>query len=374
MTPLTPFALERFFARYEFSTPYLLSPSDCESLHLSEVLEMADTESAALWGNLSLGYTESPGHPVLRQEIAGLYETIQPVDTLVAAPEECIFITMNTLLSPGDEVIVLHPAYQSLHEVARSLGCRVIDWSLARGGESAWRLDWQALEESLSPRTRLLVINFPHNPTGYLPGRGDLEKLVGIAREHSLVIFSDEMYRMLEYDPRDRLPAICDLYERGVSLAGVSKTLALPGLRIGWLATRILGLVDSLLGFKDYTTICSSAPSEILALIGLRNRDRILKRNLEIIRANLAAADQFFARHTELFTWLRPRAGSVAFPEWTGRGTVDEFCQAAIDREGVMLAPGSLFGGPENHFRLGFGRKNFAEGLLRVEHSLSTTL
>jgi len=369
MPPLNPFRLERYFARYEFTAPYLLSPSDCESLRLAELLALADPETAALWEQLSLGYTETPGHPLLRAEIAGLYDSTGAQDTLVMAPQEAIFIAMHTLLSPGDEVIALHPAYQSLHEVARSIGCRVVPWALVPG-EQGWQLDLDALEGSLTGRTRLLVVNFPHNPTGFLPTRAELDAVVAFARGREIILFSDEMYRLLEYRPQDRLPAVCDLYERGVSLSGMSKAFSLPGLRIGWLAAREPGLVERWQEYKDYTTMCSSAPSEVLAMMALRAREAILDRNRVIIQANLAAAGEFFARHPERFKWLPPLAGSVAFPEWTGPGSVEAFCQLAVEREGVMVVPGSMFDAPGSHFRLGLGRRNFPEALARVERLL----
>ena len=369
MSLIQPFQLERYFARYEFSAPYLLSPSDCESLRLDELLGLADAECKALWENLSLGYTESPGHPLLRQEIAGMYQTIRPEDSLVLAPEEGIFIAMQTLLSPGDEVIVLHPAYQSLHEIARSIGGQVIPWSLILT-EDGWKLDLPALERSLTPRTRLLALNFPHNPTGFLPNRGELQAVLDLAGRRGLPVFSDEMYRMLEYQEEQRLPAVCDLYEKGISLSGMSKAFSLPGLRIGWLAGRDPGLIERLQSFKDYTTICSSAPSEILALIGLRSRRGIAARNLDLIQANLERAARFFARHAPRLQWLPPRAGTVAFPRWCGRGPVEDFCLAAVEHAGVMIVPGSLFGYPGNHFRIGLGRKNFAQALDRLDQYL----
>ncbi len=371
MTSLNPFQLERYFARYEFTAPYLLSPSDCESLRQDELLAMADPEATGLWNNLSLGYTESLGHPVLRAEIAGLYETASPQDVLVLSPEEGIFIAMQTLLAPGDEVIAIHPAYQSLQEVARSLGCPVTLWSVGIQ-DGAWALDLDGLERCVTSRTRLLVINFPHNPTGYLPSRSELDAILDFARRHDLIVFSDEMYRLLEYDPAARLPSLVDIYAKAVVLSGMSKTLALPGLRIGWLVTHNQEWFGRFANFKDYTTICSSAPSEILALIGVRSRQQIVKRNLEIIAANLQTAVRFFAAHPQLFAWIAPRAGSVAFPRWTGGGPVEAFCQALVDRAGVALAPGSLFDFPGDHFRLGLGRKNFAEGLRRVGEFLST--
>jgi aspartate/methionine/tyrosine aminotransferase len=371
MQPLRPFKLERYFALYEFKAPYLLSASDCESLRLDELLALADPNSAAAWESLSLGYTESAGHPLLRAEIAGLYESLTLDDVLVLAPEEGIFIAMQTLLEPGDEVIAISPAYQSLHEVARSAGCQVIPWPVTARGDR-WGLDPEALERSLNPKTRLLVLNFPHNPTGYLPEREELEAILDIARHRSLYVFSDEMYRLLEYNPGQRLPPVCDLYERGISLSGMSKTFALPGLRIGWLATRAPGMIDRWLAFKDYTTICNGAPSEILALIGLRARQPIISRNLEIIQDNLSAAEGFFARTGELFRWRPPLAGSVAFPEWTGPGSVENFCKGVLEQQGVMVVPGSLFDHPGQHFRLGLGRRNFTEALEKVEQFLKS--
>lgn len=362
---LPPFKLERYFAEYEFKVKYLLSPSDCEALSQAELLQMAAPASRALWDELKLGYTESAGHPLLRGEISRLYSTYQPDSIVVAAPEEAIFIAMHTLLAAGDHVIAVSPAYQSLHEIARSIGCDLTPW-LFTPEVRGWQLDLEQLESSLTPYTRLLVINFPHNPTGYLPSPAEFEAIVSFARAHGLYLFSDEMYRLLEYEPAARLPAACDVYEKGISLSGLSKSFALPGLRIGWLVSQEAELVERWLAFKDYTTICSSAPSEVLGIIALQNQETILQRNLSIIRQNITLAEQFFARHPEQFAWLPPRAGSVAFPRWRGGGPVEQFCQAALDRQGVMIVPGSIFDYPGNHFRIGLGRRNFAEALERV--------
>jgi aspartate/methionine/tyrosine aminotransferase len=363
--PIPPFKLERFFAQYEFKVKYLLSSSDCESLALAELLHMASPESLPLWQDLRLGYTESPGHPLLRAEVAHLYHHIPAENVIIAAPEESIFIAMQTILSEDDHVITVAPAYQSLYEVARSIGCRVTPWML-NTGVNGWRLDLNQLERSITDRTRLLVINFPHNPTGYLPTLGDFEAIVQLALKHDLYIFSDEMYRLLEYEPENRLPSICDIYEKGITLSGLSKSFALPGLRIGWLAAQDHSWTERWLAVKDYTTICNSAPSEILAIIALQNKGQILQRNLDIIQANLARADQFFRQQPDSFSWIRSQAGSVAFPRWLGSGSVEDFCQKLVDQQGVMLVPGSIFDYPGSHFRLGLGRKNFAEGLERV--------
>jgi aspartate/methionine/tyrosine aminotransferase len=371
---INPFKLERYFAKYEFKLKYLLSPSDCESLSMTELLQMASPGSMELWQNLRLGYTESQGHPRLLEEVSRLYQHIPPENAIIAAPEEAIFIAMQTLLRPGDHAVVVSPIYQSLHEIARSIGCEVTDWRLQPGPDRRWHLDINQLEDSLTDRTRLIVINFPHNPTGHMLARGELDSVIGLARKHGLYLFSDEMYRLLEYEPADRLPPVCDLYEKGISLSGLSKTFALPGLRIGWLAAQDKTLMEGWLAFKDYTTICNSAPGEILGMIALQNKEQIMHRNLEIIRANLSCAEQFFGGHAELFSWLRPKAGSVAFPEWRGNGTAEQFCQDALDKQGVMIVPGSLFDFPGKHFRIGLGRKNLPEALEHVASSLGSDM
>ncbi|MBM4425448.1 MAG: aminotransferase class I/II-fold pyridoxal phosphate-dependent enzyme [Chloroflexi bacterium] len=362
MPTIAPFQLERYFAKYEFKVKYLLSPSDCESLTLNELLQLADPDSLRLWHSLNLCYTESPGHPALREEIARMYEHAPPAQIVVAAPEELIFIAMHTLLRSGDHVVCISPAYQSLYEVARAIGCDVAVWPVEEV-EGQWRLDLNRLESAITDRTRLLVVNFPHNPTGYLPTRRDIDSVIELARRRNLFLFCDEMYRLLEYDEAGRLPPMCDLYERGISLSGLSKTFALPGLRLGWLATQDSTLPEQWLTFKDYTTICNSAPSEILGLMALRAADSIIARNLQIIRSNIRIAEQFCGEHASLVRWFPPRAGSIAFPKWLGRAPIEQVCQSAVDEREVMVVPGSIFDFPGQHFRVGLGRKNFAEAL-----------
>jgi aspartate/methionine/tyrosine aminotransferase len=358
-----PFEIERYFARYEFQVRHLLSASDCQTLKMTELLELADEATRRWWDELSLHYTQSQGHPILRAEIARLHQQVSADEVLVAAPEEAIYVAMHTMLSPGDHVIVVSPCYQSLAEVARANGCEVTPWELRRQGDG-WALDFDALERALTPRTRLLVINFPHNPTGHLPTLPELERVIGLCRDRNLYLFSDEMYQQLEPTPEVRLPAICDVYERGISLSGLSKSFGLPGLRIGWLVTRERRLLEAWLTLKDYLTICPSAPSEVLAVVALRARESILERNRAIVAENLRVADDFFGRR-DWFTWLPPRAGSVAFPEWKGDFPLAELCQRTLDR-GLLVVPGRFFGHAGAHFRVGLGRTDFPQALAEL--------
>jgi aspartate/methionine/tyrosine aminotransferase len=363
---IRPFQLERYFARYEFNVKHLLSASDCESLSLAELLALAAPEHRQRWDTLRLGYTESQGDPELRAAIAATYHTIHASEVLVAAPEEAIFLLMQALLQPGDHVIAIAPAYQSLYELAQASGCTVTPWPVT-AVDGRWHLDLDALRASLTARTRLIVVNFPHNPTGYLPTAAVFARLIALAADFNVPIFCDEMYRWLEYEPTHRLPSISDAYAQGIALSGLSKVHALPGLRIGWLATHNAALLAKIQALRDYTTICNSAPSEILALMALDAEDTIIARNLGIIERNRTAAEAFFVRHAGLFRWLSPAAGSVAFPLWLGEEPIAQVCERLVADEGVLLVPGHLFDVKDNHFRLGLGRHGFAAGLARVE-------
>lgn len=366
---LSPFVLERYFAKYEFKARYLLSSSDCESLTQQEILAMADSATRKLWDELRLGYTESPGHPLLRREIANLYKSVWPDDVLVLTPEEGIFVALNALLKPGDHAIVLSPCYQSLFQVAESTGADISRWYLQNDG-IRWKIDLGLLERALKSNTRLLIINFPHNPTGFHPDQKTFEQILDVARKKKIIVFLDEMYRFTEYRKEDQLPSLGDVYEQGVALGGLSKSFALPGLRIGWLATKDRSLLNQFQQLKDYITICSSAPSEILAIMALRARDRILNRTDSIIQTNLSVADPFFAKHHRYFEWIRPNASPVAFPRLKGTDSIERFCEKLVEKKGVMLAPGSLFQFGDNHFRLGLGKKNFPEALPLLEEFL----
>ena len=365
---IPPFTLERFFARHEFTAKYLLCSSDCEPLSMEELLGWADVEMKAKWSDLKLGYTESPGNPILRQEISGLYRHIQAGQVLVVTPEEGIFIAMNTILRPGDHAICTFPGYQSLYEVARSGGVSVSFWEPR--WEAGWRFHTSDLKHLLQKNTRAIIVNFPHNPTGATVSMEEFSEIAGLAKSRNIILLSDEMYRFLEHDSRVPLPAACDLYENAVSLSGLSKSFALAGLRIGWLAVRNEVLYREFASFKDYTTICNSAPSEILAIIGLRNKAKILQRNSEIIRTNLQILDDFFGKYPEVFSWYRPQAGTVAFPAMQGVRTSSEFCKSALAGTGVLLLPSGEFGFGESHFRIGYARLNMREALGALENHI----
>jgi aspartate/methionine/tyrosine aminotransferase len=239
--------------------------------------------------------------------------------------------------------------------------------------EDGWRLDVDEVRRALRPHTRLLVVNFPHNPTGALPDRATFDALCALAEERGLWLLSDEVYRLLEYASEDTLPAAVERSARAVSLGVMSKAFGLAGLRVGWLACRDGELLRRCAAFKDYTSICNAAPSEVLALMALRARKQVLARSRALIADNLTRLDAFFARHPGTFRWVRPRAGSVAFPRLLRDMPISDFCRALVEKEGVLLLPGDLYDFPGNHFRLGFGRANLPEALARLERFCEAT-
>ncbi len=363
------FELEEYFAKYEFTVEYLLCSSDCESFSVKELLEFEDGSLEEL-SKLRLGYTESLGNPILRKEISKLYNKVEKENIIVfSGAEEGIFVYMNVLLKKGDHIIVQFPAYQSLFEIANAIGCEVTKWTMT--DENEWELDLEFLESNIKNNTKCIVVNFPHNPTGYLISKEKYKKIIDIAKEKDIYIFSDEVYRFLEYYINDRLPPMCDLYEKGISLGVMSKSFGLAGLRIGWIASMDSSLLKQIASFKNYTTICNSALSEFFATLALRNKKAIINRNLGIIQNNLKLLDDFFEKYDNLFHWNKPKAGSIAFPKLVVNINIDTFCKDLLKSKGVLLMPSTNYDHGNKHFRIGFGRKNMPEALLKLEEYLN---
>ena len=364
------FALERYFAAHEFSARYLLSCSDCEALSMSRVLELADETTVSIWNELKLGYTESQGHPALREAIAGMYQGLSADHILVAAPEEAIFILMQALLEPGDHVVCTHPGYQSLFSLAQAIGCRVSFWTPDE--KKGWAFSLDRLSDLVTDETKLVVANFPHNPTGFVPSPAEYAAMVDLVAEKNIRLFSDEMYRFLEHGNTPTLASACTLYPRAVSLFGLSKTFGLPGLRIGWLATRDSEILEKAGRMKDYTTICNSAPSEILALMAVLGRDAIIARQKKLLEKNLAVLDDFMNQYGAWFSLNRPKGGSVCFPKMPATKDTGVFCRRLLKETGIMLAPSHLFQYGSRHVRMGFGREDFEENLHRLARYLDS--
>ncbi|MFJ9608095.1 aminotransferase class I/II-fold pyridoxal phosphate-dependent enzyme [Kitasatospora sp. NPDC101176] len=366
MTRLPDFRLETHFSRWEFTARHHLTASDAQTMTMAELLALAGPEDREAWDTLALGYTETFGDPGLRRAIAGTYEQVDADDVICfGGAQEGLNLAMQVLLEPGDHAVVLTPNYQSAETIPLSL-CEVTGVALDAARD--WALDLDAVEAALRPNTRVVSVNFPNNPTGKVIDAADFTRLAQLCEEHGIRLFSDEVYRGLERDRARALPQAADLSERALSLNVTSKALGLPGLRIGWIACRDAELRSRLERAKHYTTICNSAPSEVLARIALNNRERILERNRAIIAENVPQFDAFFAEFADLFEWRAPDGGCVAYPRYLGADGVEEFCTALVEQAGVLLLPAGIFRSeltptPVDRFRIGLGRRDPAPAL-----------
>lgn len=364
---IAEFALERWYARFEFDTRFNLSASDCETMSVRELLALGAGDVDGLL-DLRLGYTESAGDPRLREAISALYPGLDEWQVLTtAAPEEGIFLAMHALLEPGDRVVVMTPCYQSLKEIAVSIGCHVVDWPL-RLLDGGWSVDLAALEPLLADAT-LLVVNAPHNPTGCLPSAEQWRQIGELAAYHGVRIFSDEMYRGLEPSAGSELPPMASEVPGALSLWGLSKSFGLPGLRVGWLACSDSAVLGRIAHLKDYTTICSSAPSEWLALIALSARETLFERAHGRIAENLALLRAMAQRAVRSVAWLEPDAGPIGLLRVHGE-SAQTLSERARANASVLVAPSRLFGLPDNMVRIGLGRADFAAALSAFEGCL----
>ena len=365
-----PFETEHFFARYEFTTPYQLCNSDCETLTVQELLEMADV-SMDEFGRLSLGYTESLGHPKLRKQIAETYAEVSSDEVvMLGTPVEGIYLVARAALNPGDEVIVLAPAYDALikmfeHVVGAS---SVRKWEFVPS-DTQWQLDFDQLKNLITPKTKMLVGNFPHNPTGYLPTQDQLNEIIKIVEENDLILFCDEMYFGLVHSGTPAIKSAADSSKRAVVLSGLSKTYGLPGLRTGWLIVQDEELRQNIVNWKFYTSICPSAPSEFLAMAAWKVRNQLRDRSIAQIEHNLRLADAFFQRWPELFTWRKPMAGSIALVGMHVP-SVMAYATRLAEEAGVLILPAVTLGADDQHMRMGFGRAAFGKALEKFEEYL----
>lgn len=363
MNKLTTFKLEEYLGQYEFSTPRLLCCSDAETFSLQELLTLANEDEQQLWNNLQLSYTQVAGMPQLREQIAkAMHPGLCSENILCfAGAEEGIFCTLFSLCEPQDHIIILTPAYQSLVEIPKMKGCSITEVPLKE--ESNWRIDLNLIKESIRNNTKFLVMNFPHNPTGQIIREDELLALVKLLDQYGILLFSDEVYRLLGPQETIWCPPASIVYNRAISLGVMSKSFGMAGLRIGWIACQDAKILKKIEQVKHYTSICNSAPSEIIALIALRNKEYLLARNNSIVEHNLKLLDQFFTNYADRFSWVRPEGGCTGLVRYLKEEPIEEFCKLAREQQGVLLLPASVYNLRTNHFRIGFGRKDMPEAL-----------
>ena len=370
MTMLPEFKLETHFSKWEFKARYHLTASDAESISMRDLLALATAEEREEFEGLWLGYTETFGAPDLREAIASNYDNREAGEVLCfAGASEGIFAANSVILDKDSHAIVVTPNYQS-HETLPVAICAATGVPL--DPDDGWSLDIDRVADAVRPNTKLVTINFPHNPTGAILSPDRYDALVQLCRKHGIYILHDEIFNGLGPTGTEHLPFIADIYERGLSLNVMSKSYGLPGLRIGWIACADGYVIAKMERMKHYLSICSSGPSERLAKIAVNNRNKLLARNCSIVDENLPKWEAFFARYPDLFDWRRPDGSCMAFPRYRGAEGVEQFTRTLLEESGVLLLPSTIYRSelgpkPNDRFRLGYGRKGLDEGLAALD-------
>lgn len=351
-------------------TAYSFSNSFAEPLESKELIDLAlerrDKEIVELYHNHSLAYTANGGSLDLREEIAKFYGPNISAENIVVftGGQVALQTAANALLDQDCHAIVFAPGYQSVQVAPAHAGSQVT--TILLKPEEGWQIDPEAVEAAIQPNTKYIVINEPYNPTGSLMSYELQTQLIEIAEQNGIVILSDEAYRLLEHDVNDRLPAMADRYNKGLSVCTISKPWGGCGITIGWLALQDLELKQKLIDTQYFGTACPSRASEIQAIMTLRASDIILKKNLDIIRKNLAMLDSFFEKYSDFFEWQRPKAGAIGFVKFKGPFSSDELGlqMAAI---GISIKPAYVFiddsTAYSQYFRIGFGESIMPETL-----------
>jgi aspartate/methionine/tyrosine aminotransferase len=367
---MEPFALERWMTTWETQVKYDIAESGILPLRANDLLELLpEGERAAtleaLMG-LRLGYSEARGSEELRGLLAATYKSATGENILVTTGAiEANFLLFHVLLEPGDHVVACYPAYQQLYSVPRAIGCEVTLWEARQ--ENGFRFDPDDLERLVTAKTRLIVINTPHNPTGTTLSEAELRRVYALAESAGAMVLSDEAYRWLRVPGGDALaPPLFDFGPRAVSVGTLSKPFGLPGLRIGWMAAHG-DLAARCWGMRDYVSLSPGRLNDALAAIAVRNREKIFERNRGIIEANLETAKRWIAERADFLDWRAPKGGLLSLFRYHLPMASLDLANLLAERYSVMLAPGSAFG-YEHHLRMGIGQDPavFAAGLERT--------
>ena len=366
------FALERWMTHHEMHVTYDIAESGICPLRMSDLLSWETDGTLQQLLDLPLGYSEARGSLALREAIAATYADCSADEVLVTTGAiEANYLLFNVLLDAGDHVIAPLPAYQQLFSVPRALGCDVSVWNV--GPESGYRYDVDKLERLLRPRTRLIVVNTPHNPTGAMLSPAEVDRVYALAESVGATVLGDEAYRWLSVPGGAPLAEpMVDHGPLGISVGTVSKPFGLPGLRIGWIAGS-REIVAACWAARDYVSLSPGKLNDALAVLAFKHRERIIARNASIIGTNLLAAETWVAQHADTLSWTPPRGGLLALLRYDLPIDSLELADLLANEYSVMLAPGSAFG-LEHHLRIGIGQDPpvFRAGLAAVSRALAS--
>ncbi len=368
---LEQFAMERMQSTYENQVDYNLSESGVHPLRLGELVDDAASREGLL--DEALRYSQSNGTSALRSAIAALYPDTTTDHILVTnGGSEANYITTWNLVEPGDEVVMMVPNYMQTWGLSRAFGATIREWALTESPDG-WRVDCEALERLMSPRTKLIIICNPNNPTGARFDANVLDRIASIAARHGAWVLSDEIYRGAELDGRET-PSIWGRHDKVIVTSGLSKAYALPGLRIGWVVAPP-PLVASLWSYHDYTTISPGALSDALARRALEpsRRAQILARTRRILNTNFPIMAEWLRSHGERFSYVPPDAGAIVYVRYKHAINSTDLVNRLRKEKSVLIVPGDHFG-MDGYLRIGFGDEvgYLREGLNRLHEMLAS--
>ena len=361
---MSKFLVDAYFVEHEHAARYMMGSSDPESLRLCDAIK-----DFGKYGGESLGYPLDGYRPLL-EKLTRLYKTVTPEQIAVMnGGEETIYVTMRALLNKGDEVVVHTPCFQSLSVIAEEIGCEMKYYRPSF--ENGWEFDFPLLESLVSDKTKMVVLNYPHNPTGACLTSADMEKIVRLCKAHDAYLVSDEMYRFLSLDPAYSTESFADLYDNAVALGGFSKTFAAPGLRLGWVATKNPALMKKLLAYRHFTSTCTNLVSQLVAAELLDRAEAIIQRNNSIVQRNYQLFQDFAGKHRQLFAYAPPKGATMVYVKLLNGQTSMDFCMEILEHTGVLMVPSSVLEASDEYIRLGMGRESFPESVRLVDDYLN---
>ncbi|SFL54592.1 aminotransferase [Halanaerobium salsuginis] len=365
---IAPFKVEEWMNEYEMDADYNIAETCVESLTIEELLAYEDDPAACIEEikSMQLTYGDIKGSQAFRTGVSNLYNNVAPTDILPShGAIGANFLLLYSLIEPGDEIVSLVPTYQQLYDIPASLGARVKKLQL--NYTDGFLPDLQKLKSLLTSETKLIIINNPNNPTGVAMGAEILNQIVELARSVDAYLLADEVYR--GFNLENEIPAVVDLYEKGISIGSMSKIFSLAGVRIGWIAGPA-EIIKNCQLHRDYTTISNSMLADYLAVIALQNKAKILQRNLTKVENQLEILDQWVEQE-ELIEYVKPNAGTTAFLKYNLEISSREFADQLFKQKGVLVVPGSAFG-EEGFLRIGFAgnQSELEQGLLLLKEFL----
>jgi aspartate/methionine/tyrosine aminotransferase len=344
---LKPFLLDAWLDRHEHGIEFNLASSEGPRWSVNEMLDLGSEEQRHRFLNHKLGYSRPAGADSLREAIAEMQDVPVEAVQVTTGASEALVAMMWLAAEPGANVIVPLPGFTSFSALPQSLGLDTRFYHVRR--ENDFRVDLAEIRRLTDAKTKLILINSPHNPTGAVMNDAEMEELHAFAAERGIQLVSDEVYHPIYHGPKStsaaRLPHATVIHD-------LSKAFAIAGVRTGWMIEHDAKRRQQYWTARAYFSISNSTTGEMLAEIAIRRRDAVLQRTQEVATRNLQILDRFMAEHRDVLGWVRPQGGMTAFPWLRSGEDARPFCQAAAER-GVLLAPGDCFDVP-SHFRLGF--------------------